>query len=505
MRRAILFCVALFCALPKSGSAQTKIRILSSDITDIVKSATGSRVYYLRGNVGLQQDAAKMYCDSAVLTQPENTFDAFGNVRIVQSDTTTIVGETLNYNGDERLFTINENVELRTPNSTLKTTALRFDRNNQTAYYLTRSTLYRKDLELTSDKGIYNTQLERIRLRGNVVAVDPEYQLETDTLLYYPNTNNYRFLGPSTLLRDSSTIYCNLGSYGADNAQLNLGRGASILSPASFIAADSISYNLKEEAGELFAEALVADSAKGFVLEAPYILYAKSPNYVDAHSPVYYRQSLDSDTMYAKGDTLSIREDSAGFRTVHMFEHTAFYSEKFQGRSARFTYFESKEELALYPNPLLWGDKSQFKCDSALLMLAEEQLDSLYLHQKVRIVSQSKDSSYFDAASGKFLYGSFKDNSLEQILLEGNAQSIVHNFSSAATPDGVNTTACSSITTFFEAGEVRSVKASTAVEAQYLPWDNGGKSAASLEGCTPQFNERTEKEEVRPIPALKLR
>ena len=503
MRRAILFCVALFCALPYYGSAQTKIRILSSDITDIVKNGSGKRVYYLRGNVGLQQDAAKMYCDSAILIQPDNTFDAFGNVRIIQADTTTIVGETLNYDGDERLFTISENVALRTPSSTLKTTSLRYDRNNHNAYYVTRSTLYRRGLELTSDKGVYNTDLERIRLRGNVLAVDPDYQLQTDTLLYYPKQNSYRFLGPSELLRDSSTIYCKLGSYKADNTQLNLGRGASIESPGSFISADSISYNLRSEAGELFSAALVADSTKGFVLEAPYILYEKAPNFVDAMYPVHYKQSMDGDTIYARGDTLAIREDSASFRTVRMIENTAFYSEKFQGKSTYFTYFEFNEKLALYPSPVLWGEKSQFQCDSAVLMLKDKELDSLYLHHQVRIVSQTQDSAYFDAASGKYVYGSFDDNRLKQILLEGNAQSSMHNFSSSSTPDGINTTTCSSITTSFNEGDVTSVKASKAVEATYLPWNNGGKQAPALEGCVPRFNERITKGNVRPTPGLK--
>ena len=500
MRRAILFCVALFSALPFHGSAQTKIRILSSDITDIIKEDSGSRVYYLRGNVGLQQDEAKMYCDSAVLRQPENTFDAFGNVRIVQSDTTTITGKTLNYDGAQRLFTISHDVVLSTPNSTLKTSALRYDRNDHNAYYLTRSTLYRKHLKLTSDKGVYNTRLEQIRLRGQVEAIDSSYQLFTDTLLYFPNRNSYRFLGPSKLYRDSAQIYCNLGSYNADDTQLNLGRGARIESPKSLILADSVAYNLSEETGELFNEALVADSAQGFVLESSYMYYIKEPNFVDAASPVYYKQSMDSDTLFAVGDTLRIREDSLGYRNIRMIGKTAFLSNEFQGRSEHFSYSESKEELALYPAPILWSNKSQFQCDSAVLMMVDKKLDSLYLHQKVRIVSQTEDSAYFDAASGKYLYGSFVDDQLSQIYLEGNAQSIMHNFSGKAVPDGVNTTACSFIQTSFKEGAVDRVRASKSVDAQYLPWEYGGKSSAKLEGCTPRFSERTTIEQVRPSP-----
>ena len=117
MRKAIQLCVALFFSTVTIGWGQTKIQILSSDITDIVKGSGNSRTYYLRGNVGLKQDVAFMYCDSAILKQPQNTFKAFGNVRIIQSDTVRITGNELEYVGDQRIFTITNNVVLNTPSS----------------------------------------------------------------------------------------------------------------------------------------------------------------------------------------------------------------------------------------------------------------------------------------------------------------------------------------------------------------------------------------------------
>ena len=173
MKWAIPISVALLCSLNHLGG-QTKINILSSDITDIIKQKDGSRKYFLRGNVGLQQDVAIMTCDSAILIQPDNTFEAFGKVKIVQSDTTVVTGEKLDYSGTDRTFIIRDNVQLTTPNSTLSTTVLTYNRTTSTARYKTRSTLYRKDLELTSNKGFYNTKSEVIRLQG-VIWVNSLY------------------------------------------------------------------------------------------------------------------------------------------------------------------------------------------------------------------------------------------------------------------------------------------------------------------------------------------
>ena len=498
MKRAFLFGWALLFICTSLG-AQTKIRILSSDITDIVKQKDGSRIYYLRGNVGLQQDVAVMTCDSAILIQPQNEFQAFNNVKIVQADTTVITGSQLDYNGESRTFTISNDVHLKTPSSLLRTKQLFYDRKSATAYYTTRSTLTRKTLELTSNRGSYNTDYETVWLRGQVEAIDSAYTLFTDTLLYYPNLDRYEFAGPSTLLRDSTTILCSIGVYEAESAQLNLGKGADISSPGSYISSDSISYNLKTDAGRLFGNALVADTSQGLVLESEYIDYIKEPNFVDAHYPVYYRQRMDEDTLYAKGDTLHIRTDSIGYRTVNLRHNTSFFSEDFQGKSNFFTYQETNERLTLYPTPKMWSNESQFTCDSAILTLQEENLDSLFLINNTTITSLTQDSIHYDQASGKRLEGQFKENKVHSLVLQGNAQNITHSINDNGALEGVNKSACAFISISFEDGDAKKVNASKGVEASYAPWDVATEEMKSLPGCTPLFEQRTTKEQTRPI------
>ena len=63
---------------------------------------------------------------------------------------------------------------------------------------------------------------------------------------------------------------------------------------------------------------------------------------MNAYSPVYYRQRMDEDTLYAIGDTLKIREDSAEFHTVDLLFNTRFFSTDFQGNSR---FFNFKEEM----------------------------------------------------------------------------------------------------------------------------------------------------------------
>ena len=494
MRKAIQLCVALFFSTLSVGWSQTRISILSSDITDIVKGADNSRTYYLRGNVGLQQDVAKMYCDSAILVQPANTFQAFGNVRIIQSDTIRVQGKRLDYNGNDRVFIISKSVVLTTPSSRLETTSLRFNRNTATAYFVTRSTLERKTLALTADVGSFNTNADLVKLRGNVIALDSSFQMTTDTLLYRPNKNTYEFAGPTEMIKDSTVLNCKSGNYEADERLLHLRDGATMRSPGRFIRSNTLEYNLRKEAGVLTGEAMVADTSEGFVLHSAYIDYASKPVFVDAYAPVYYRQSMNNDTLYAVGDSLFIRSENT-FKRVQLKGATQFFSTEFQGKSEDFFYNESTQFLSLYPTPTLWSAQSQYEADSAALKLRDRQLDSIYMIGSVKIMNQTKDSAYFDQVVGKYLKGFFMDNRMKMVRLDGNTQSILFNVAEARA-QGINNSTCSWLRLKFHEGEVKRVQMARDVQANYAPIEQAETTA--LPGCVPKFDQRPTKSAVLP-------
>ena len=268
-----------------------------------------------------------------------------------------------------------------------------------------------------------------------------------------------------------------------------------MISPGQFIKALTLTYNLKENSGELQGQGLVADTAQGFVLEGEYIEYIKSPVFVDAYYPVYYRQDMDGDTLYSKGDTLHIREDSLGYKNVVLRNNTQFFSADFQGISPNFNYHEGKEELALYPSPTLWSDKNQFASDSAALILKEDRLDSLFMVGLVRIASQTDDSTFFDQTTGKYLRGNFVEGQLQTIRLDGNAQNYLHNINDGEAV-GLNNSTCSWLQLNFDEGTVSRIRMAKDVQATYSPIDKS--EPQWLEGCKPNFDLRPVKASLRP-------
>src|SRR4051794_39461872 len=60
----------------------------------------GLQVRKVKGDVAFKQKDMLLYCDSAYQYPTKNMIDAWGHVRILQGDSLTLTGNTLNYFGD---------------------------------------------------------------------------------------------------------------------------------------------------------------------------------------------------------------------------------------------------------------------------------------------------------------------------------------------------------------------------------------------------------------------
>ena len=74
---------------------------------------------FLVGNVQFDHEGTLMYCDSALYYEATSSFDAFGNVRMNQGDTLSLVGDVLYYDGLDQMARVRHNVILRHRETTL--------------------------------------------------------------------------------------------------------------------------------------------------------------------------------------------------------------------------------------------------------------------------------------------------------------------------------------------------------------------------------------------------
>ena len=106
--------------------AKSKVYLLHSDL--LRKDASHPDAQIVTGNVSFRHDSVYMYCDSACYYDKVSSFEAFGNVKMVQGDTLFLYGDRLYYDGLTQIAEMRCNVRMENRTTTLLTDSLNYDR-----------------------------------------------------------------------------------------------------------------------------------------------------------------------------------------------------------------------------------------------------------------------------------------------------------------------------------------------------------------------------------------
>ena len=121
--------------------SKSYVHMLHTDVTRFNESINPD-AWILVGNVQFRRDSMYMFCDSAHYYQKQNSFQAFGNVRMEQGDTLHMSGDYLDYDGNANLARMRGNVQLVDKKTTLETDSLDFDRNVNLGYFFEYGVLF---------------------------------------------------------------------------------------------------------------------------------------------------------------------------------------------------------------------------------------------------------------------------------------------------------------------------------------------------------------------------
>ncbi len=169
--------------LPACIHAQNKAReieLLNANSLEFDETL-GGKTKRLIGDVRFRHEGALMYCDSAYYYD-DNKLDALGHVRVVQGDTVTLTGEIMHYDGNTKKSDIQRNVVLQEKKMTLTTQQLYYDREKGIAHYPSGGKIVTEENTLTSQIGYYYNKEKMLHFHKNVVLVNPDYTIRTDTL-----------------------------------------------------------------------------------------------------------------------------------------------------------------------------------------------------------------------------------------------------------------------------------------------------------------------------------
>jgi len=270
-----------------------------------LNDAAGKNLQKLIGNVQLFHDGNTMNCDSALYSSADNSFEAWGNVTIVQPDGSTASSNYLRYTGNTKTAFMQGSVSLSDGQSTLWTEELDYNMASKIGNYYKGGTLLNKSTTLSSETGTYNLASKNALFVNNVVVNDPEFNIVSDKLSYNTGTKIVTFLAPSIISNARSTIYCQDGTYDSNKEIALFNQRARIINENQTIEANNLYYNKKTGYGKASGQVIITDTVQKISIYCGFADYNElTRSFIAVIDPVMLlRNNGDKDSLFIKADT----------------------------------------------------------------------------------------------------------------------------------------------------------------------------------------------------------
>ncbi|WP_343667815.1 OstA-like protein [Chitinophaga sp.] len=158
--------------------------------------------------------------------------------------------------------------------------------------------------------------------------------------------------------------------------------------------------------------------------------------------------------LQSKPDTAA--KDTTEIRYIMAWHNVKIYSDSLQG-VADSVYYSTKDSIfRFYRNPVLWANGTQLSGDTIHLYTKNQTADKILLTQNSLIVKEV-DKDLYDQIKGNFITGYFKNQTLDWMHVDGNAESIYYVQDDDGSIISVNKTLSGIINMYFQGGQLHHV------------------------------------------------
>lgn len=412
----------------------------------------------LVGDVVFRHDSMYMYCDSALFYESSNSLDAYGNVHMEQGDTLHLYGDRLHYNGDEMLAKVRDNVVMIDKQMTLTTDSLNYDRTINLGYYFNWGTVEDTLNVLTSEWGEYDTQTNDAVFNYQVTLTNPNFVLTSDTLWYNTSTQIATMVGPSNVDSDNNNIYSTLGRYYTAEGHAELLNRSVLSNEEKRLVGDSIYYDRNNGYGEAFDNVVMDDFAGKTRLTGDYTYYNELQDsaYATRHAvAIDYSQG---DSLYIHGDTLRLLtrfpDTDSVYRIVQAYHKVRIYREDVQAVCDSMEFSSLDSCMTMYYDPVIWNGPQQVLGEVIRVYMNDSTVEWAHIENQALIVEQV-DSVCFNQISGREVKAYFVNGAIDKSDVIGNVRVVYYYTEEGdSVAFGMNTTEASLLTAFMKDRQV---------------------------------------------------
>lgn len=491
---------------PKDTARKKKIEIIKTDSL-LFRTEDLGRYRKLIGHVQVRHEDARMYCDSAIIDIDANYMTAYGKmIHVQKGDSIDLWGDYLEYFGDQKLALLKGNCVLKDKSMILTTPELTYNLDTDIGSYSNSGRLVNKGTTINSRAGYYYHRTGNAVFYHDVVLYDSSRTIYADSLRYNIDNEIAYFITKTTIIdKDSNIIVTNSGYYDTRREKAVLGDNATIKRGDATVKAATIDYDNKAKEAIAKGNVVFHDSSERTTILSNYVFSQEKDDFIKAYNdPLLISVSEDEkDTMYLSADTLlsykiavtdtifyrdSIQPDS--IISYDIMEDSvkivqAYYKMKMiQGNMSAISdslyYSDIDSAFKLYKNPVLWMDSTQITGDSIFLWMKDKEIHRADVMGNAFIIHMQHET-VFDQIKGKTMLALIAQKKIQEVQVDGNAESIYF-IKDKDEYNGANKSTSGFITVSFNNGEVNRIKLTGAPEAEFTPMEKIDLASFKLDG-----------------------
>lgn len=427
---------------PQQSEKKSYVHLLHTDVTRF-DEAIDPEAWILVGNVSFRRDSMYMFCDSAHYYQKQNSFLAFGNVRMEQGDTLFLYSDNLDFNGITNIARVRNNVRLIDKDVVLETDSLDFDRNRNLGYFFEYGVLYDGTGTLKSYYGDYNLDTKKAVFIDDVTLENSTFLMLSDTLHYNTNNNVATIVGPTNIYTGGTEVYSEHGTYNTATRHATLVERPVLFNDNRNVTADSIFYDTNLGYSEVFGNIVFTDTINRNMLTGEYAFLdeIRDSAYVTGRAMAIdfsQRDSLfvHSDTIWAVSYNL---ESDSLYRLVRACHKVRAWGQNVQAVCDSLVFDSRDTCMTMYNDPILWNGDLQLLGEVVKVYMKDSSIDWVNILNQTLYV-EKLDSTFYNQIKGKEMEFYFSEGELREMQVIGNVEIIFYPLDSDSTYIGMNTT-----------------------------------------------------------------
>ena len=419
--------VSILCVFAVSSSAQKNkdSRIILHHADKLYKNANDPRAQVLIGHVRLSHEGLFLDCDSARYYQMENSFDAYGHVKMMQGDTLKLNSDSLFYDGYAmQMMARGKKVVLTHRKSRLETTKLDYDRVSGVGSYFNGGTLYDADNVLVSDEGQYTTGSREAFFTYNVCLTNPKFNLVSDTLYYYTDTENARIVSPTNITSSDGTfIYSTQGDYDTKRGVADMYTRSYIIKDMRKIVGDDLHYDKATGISTGYGNVIITDDENMCSLIGDYCWFDENTGNAFATDNAVAMEYSSPDTLYVHADTLKMftynMDTDSVYRNLHAYHKVRAYRRDVQAVCDSLVSLELDSCTYLYGQPIIWNENQQVFGEEIRIYNNDSTINWAHIINQAMTVERL-DSVSYNQVMAKEMKCFFVNGEIEHNEAQGN-------------------------------------------------------------------------------------